>query len=479
MSTRHRPRLPLVPSVPLGRRQLLRGALGMLGAGALASLLRPGHARATDFPPLARRVIYLFMAGAPSQLETFDYKPGLAAMDGTELPASVRNGQRLTGMTSSQGSFPVVASRFPFQQHGQSGTWVCDLFPHTASLVDQLCVVRTMFTDAINHDPAVTLMQTGSMLQGRPSMGAWVHYGLGDATRDLPAFTVLISRAGTSLGQPLSARFWGSGFLPAQHQGVQLRGVGDPVLYLEDGSGRPLSSRERLRDTRAALDDLHAADTADPEIDARIEAFEIAHNMQMSVPSLADTSDEPASTYDLYGDDARTPGTFAANCVLARRLLERGVTFVQLYHRDWDHHSTLQTDFPVLARSVDQAQAALVTDLAQRGLLDDTLVIWGGEFGRTVYGQGAVSADQYGRDHHPRNFAIWMAGGGARPGYVHGTTDDFSYNIVEDGVHVHDFHATVLRLLGFDHTHLTFRSEGRDFRLTDVSGNVLTSLTTL
>jgi uncharacterized protein (DUF1501 family) len=458
---------------------LLGGSLGLLGTAALGSLLRPGGARALDFAPKASRVIYLFMAGAPSQLETFDYKPGLAAMDGMELPESVRGGQRLTGMTSGQGSFPVVAPRFGFGQHGANGTWVCDLFPQTASIVDKLTVLKTLYTDAINHDPAVTLMQTGSMIAGRPSMGAWVNYGLGDTTRNLPSFTVLTSRTGASAGQPLSARFWGSAFLPAQYQGVQLRGSGDPVLYLEDGSGRPSSSRERLRDTRASLDDLHLAATHDPEIDARIQAFEVAHNMQMAVPALADLSTEPPSTWDLYGDEARIPGTFAANCLMARRLVERDVPFVQLYHREWDHHSTLQTDFPVLANSVDRAQAALIQDLEQRGMLDDTLVIWGGEFGRTVYAQGGAGPGQYGRDHHPRNFAVWMAGGGARPGVVYGTTDDFSYNVVEHPVHVHDLHATVLRLLGFDHTKLTFRSQGRDFRLTDVAGRVVSELTTI
>ncbi|AKF10599.1 DUF1501 domain-containing protein [Sandaracinus amylolyticus] len=463
----------------MNRRALLTGSMSLLGTAALASLLPLGRERALAMPhftPRVRRVVYLFMSGGPSQLETFDHKPGLAALDGTELPESIRRGQRLTTMTSGQSSFPVVAPRVGFTQHGENGTWVSDLLPHLGSIVDRLCIVRSMHTDAINHDPAVTLIQSGSMNPGRPCMGSWVSYGLGAPTRDLPTFAVLLSNSGLFGGQPLSTRFWSSAFLPAHHQGVQLRGGSDPVLYLDDGTGAPQASRERLRDARTALDQMHADETGDPDVTARIEAYELAFRMQTSVPTLARAGDEPESTYTLYGDDARIPGTFAANCVLARRLLEDDVRFVQLYHRDWDHHGTMQTDHPIAARAVDRASTALVLDLERRGLLEDTLVIWGGEFGRTVYGQGEVRTDQYGRDHHPRCFSMWLAGGGVRGGLVHGTTDDYSYNVVDGALHVHDFQATVLHLLGFDHTRLTYRSEGRDFRLTDVSGRVANEL---
>jgi hypothetical protein len=451
--------------------------MGVLGSAALATLFRDGTARAMPhFTPRARRVVYLFMSGGPSQLESFDYKPGLAALDGTELPDSVRMGQRLTTMTSGQGRLPIVAPRFEFAQYGASGAWVSSLFPHTARIVDRLCIVRSMYTDAINHDPGVTMMQTGHQLPGRPSMGAWASYGLGAPSADLPTFCVMLSQSVVSAPQPLSSRYWGSGFLPANHQGVQLQSGPSPVLYLSDGTTAPVSSSARLRDTRAALDALHAAATGDPEIDARIAAHELAFEMQRSVPFVASFDDEPESTYALYGEAARSPGTFARNCLMARRLLEAGVSFVQLYHRDWDQHFALPEQHPVAARDTDQACAGLVEDLAARGMLDDTLVIWGGEFGRTVFGQGMVTAVSYGRDHHPRCFSMWMAGGGIRPGIVHGSTDDFSYNVTEGAIHVHDFHATVLQLLGFDHTRLTYRAEGRDFRLTDVAGRVATEL---
>jgi hypothetical protein len=464
----------------MSRRALLGGSMGLLGTAALGTLLGDAlsgsRARAEPhFTPRARRVVYMFMAGGPGQLETFDHKPGLVDLMGTELPASVRMGQRVTTMTSGQSSFPVMPSRFGFARHGESGAWVSDLLPHTAGIVDKICIVRSMQTDAINHDPAITLMQTGSQLTGRPSMGAWLSYGLGSTAADLPLFSVLVSDSQTyRTPQPLNATFWGSGFLPAQHQGVMLRGSATPVLYVEDPTGLGAASRERIVDTRNALDALRSG--GDPAVDARIAGYELAFRMQSAVPELADLGAEPDSTYALYGEEARTHGTFAANCVMARRLLERGSSFVQLYHRDWDHHLSMATDHPIAARDTDRAAAALVLDLEARGLLEDTLVIWGGEFGRTVYSQVGAAGDDYGRDHHPRCFSMWMAGGGVRPGLVHGETDDFSYNVVSGGVHVHDLHATALHLLGFDHTRLTYRSAGRDFRLTDVAGRVVSEL---
>lgn len=456
----------------LSRRNLLAGGLAGAGLGlpVLQGLLAPGRARAlTHHAPRARRVIQLFMSGGPSQLETFDHKPGLLAREGTPLPESVRNGQRLTLMSPQTGPLPVVAPRATFHQHGESGAWVSDLFPHVAEIVDDISIVRSLYTEAINHDPAILTMQTGATLSGRPSFGAWMSWALGSGNEDLPAHVVLLSAV--TPGQPLASAYWGSGFLPAEHQGVRFSGGPEPVLYLEDGARMPLASRERVRDARRALDELHHAATGHDEILARIEANELALRMQSSIPELARLEDEPASTFARYGEDARTPGSYAANCVLARRLVERGATFVQLFHRDWDHHQDVARDHPILARSVDQASAALVRDLRDRGLLEDTLVIWGGEFGRTVYGQNGA-----GRDHHPRCFSIWLAGGGIRPGYVHGETDDYAYNVVSGGVHVHDLHATLLHLLGFDHTRLTFRAEGRDFRLTDVAGSVVSDL---
>jgi hypothetical protein len=476
MNVRRRATSPPTPPA-FDRRTLLRGGLGVLGTAGLATLLGAPRARASPhFTPRANRVVHLFMSGAPSQLESFDHKPGLAALDGSELPSSVRGGQVLTGMTSEQDHLRVVAPRFAFRQHGESGAWVSELFPHLGGVVDELCIVRSMQTDAINHDPAVTLLQTGHSLAGRPSLGSWLSYGLGAPTASLPTFVVLVSQSAVPFGQPLSSRYWGSGFLPANHQGVPLRGGGEPVLYLDERAGLSPSRRARLRDLRATLDGLHAEASGDAAIDARIETFALASRMQTAVPAAVDLSDEPASTFALYGDAARTPGTFAWSCVMARRLLENDVRFVQLFHRDWDHHTNLQTMHPVAARDVDQASAALVTDLRQRGLLEDTLVIWGGEFGRTVYAQGEPTAAEYGRDHHPRCFSLWMAGGGVRGGHVHGTTDDYAYNVVADPVHVHDLHATVLHLLGFDHTRLTYRAEGRDFRLTDVAGRVIEGL---
>jgi hypothetical protein len=426
------------------------------------------------FPPRARRVIYLFMAGGPSQIETLDDKPVLRARNGESLPDSVRQGQRLTGMSGNQSTLPLAGSQFGFSQHGRSGTWVSDLLPHTARVVDDLCIVRSMHTDAINHDPAITFFQTGSQIAGRPSMGAWVHYGLGADTQDLPAFVVLITPG--KVDQPLYSRLWGSGFLPSRHQGVQFRSGKDPVLYLTNPSGVTSQGRRLLLDRLRDLHAYAAEQLGDGEVDARIAQYEMSYRMQASVPGVMDVSGETEETLNLYGPDARTPGSFAANCLLARRLAERGVKFIQLYHQGWDQHDSLPKGIERQCRETDQASAALVTDLKRRGLLDDTLVVWGGEFGRTSYSQGKLTATNYGRDHHPRCFSIWMAGAGVKAGYVHGATDDFAYNIVDGGVHVHDFHATLLRLLGVDHERLTYLHQGRRFRLTDVSGKVVDAL---
>jgi hypothetical protein len=425
-------------------------------------------------PPRARRVIYLFMAGGPSQMETFDYKPVLTQRNGEQLPDSVRQGQRLTGMSGNQASLPLAGSRFGFTRHGANGTWVSDLLPHTARVVDDLCIVRSMYTEAINHDPAITFFQSGSQIAGRPSMGAWVHYGLGSDNEDLPAFVVLITPG--KVDQPLYARLWGSGFLPSEHQGVQFRSGQDAVLYLGNPDGVSRESRRLLLDR---LRDLHAhaaEELGDSEVDGRIAQYEMSYRMQASVPGVMDVSGETEETFALYGPDSKKPGTFAANCLLARRLAERGVKFVQLYHQGWDQHDNLPRDIERQCRETDQASAALLTDLKRRGLLDDTLVIWGGEFGRTSYSQGKLTATNYGRDHHPRCFTVWMAGGGARPGLVYGATDDFSYNVIDRPVHVHDFHATLLRLLGIDHERLTYLYQGRRFRLTDVHGKVVPDL---
>ncbi len=460
----------------LTRRSLLRGSLSLLGTAALGSLLR-GDSRAhalTHFAPRARRVVFLFMAGGPSQIDSFDHKPAIA--EGARLPQKVRGGQRLTGFAPEE--LICRPSHLSFAQYGSGdGTWVSELFPHTAAIVDDLCIIRSMQTDAVNHDPAMLLMQTGSQLAGRPSMGAWASYGLGSPTRDLPTFSVLFSatRDLQVPSQPLLTSLWGNGFLPGQHQGVPLRSGREPVLYLHDGTDVSDASRSRLVDTRNALDALHLARTGDPEIATRMEAFELAHRMQSSVPELADLSSEPESTFALYGDDARTPGTFAHNCVLTRRLLERDTRFVQLFHGDWDHHAFLPFNHAAAARDTDRASAALVTDLKARGLLDDTLVIWGGEFGRTAYIQNPARGE-FGRDHHPRCFTMWLAGAGVRPGIVFGETDEWSYNVAENPVHVHDLQATVLHLLGFDHERLTFRHGGRDMRLTDVAGRVVTDI---
>lgn len=463
--------------LPMGfnrRRFLALGASG-LGLAAFAHLTGAGVGH--HFAPRAKRVIYLFQSGGPSQLETLDYKPGLARLHETELPDSVRGGQRLTGMTSGQKNFPIAQSRFGFRRGGQSGTWVSELLPETRKVVDDLCVVRSMNTEAINHDPAITLMQTGSQQPGRPSFGTWASYGLGAESEDLPAFVVMISKgSGLPNAQGLLDRLWGNGFLPSRHQGVKLRSAGDPVLYLSDPAGITRPMRRDMLDGVAALNRQLLSDLGDPEIGARIAQYEMAFRMQSSVPELTDLSGESAATLDLYGAEARQPGTFAANCLLARRLAERGVRFIQLYHRGWDQHGNLPDHLSKQCRDVDQAGAGLIMDLKQRGMLDDTLVVWAGEFGRTVYCQGKLTAENYGRDHHPRCFSIWLAGGGIRGGQVYGETDEFSYNIVRDPVHVHDLQATVLHCLGMDHERLTFKHQGRDYRLTDVHGRVVRSL---
>jgi len=464
---------PAPDPLAMTRRYFFSRAAAGLGTAALAELLQAGQPGFPNFPPKAKRVIYLFQSGGPSQIELFDYKPRLVEFANTNLPDSVRRGQRLTQMSASQSSFPVVPSKFTFSRHGQSGAWVSELLPHTARIVDRLAIVRSVHTEAINHDPAATFLMTGAQIAGRPSIGAWLAYGLGAETKDLPAFVVLISPGQGGGGQPLYDRLWGSGFLPSRYQGVKFRSVGDPVLYLSNPPGFSSQARRDYLDALARINQLKYDEWGDPEIQTRIAQYEMAFRMQTSVPELTDLSKEPESTFQLYGEDARKPGTFAANCLLARRLAERGVRYIQLFHRDWDHHGGLPKGIPNRARETDQASAALISDLARRSLLDDTLVVWGGEFGRTVYCQGRLTATDYGRDHHPRCFTMWLAGGGIRPGVVHGETDDYSYNIVKDPVHVHDLHATMLHCLGIDHTRLTYKFQGRAFRLTDVHGSVV------
>ena len=462
------------------RRHFFGKAAAGIGIPALASLLQAdsgGLAGLPHFPAKAKRVIYLHQSGGPSQLDLFDYKPGLNKSHGIELPASVRNGQRITGMTSGQASFPVTKSIFSFSQHGKSGTWLSELLPHTAKIVDDIAIVKTVNTEAINHDPAITFIQTGSQQPGRPSFGAWLSYGLGSENQNLPAFVVLIAQSSAvNTDQPLFSRLWGNGFLPSKYQGVNFRASGDPVLYLSDPPGIDREARRRMLDGIGKLNHLNGETYGDPEIETRIAQYEMAFRMQTSVPDLMDLSKEPQSTFDLYGPEARKPGSYAAHCLQARRLAERGVRFIQIYKRGWDQHNDLPRDLALQCQSVDQPSAALIQDLKQRGLLDDTLVIWGGEFGRTVYCQGKLMNGNYGRDHHPRCFSMWMAGGGIKPGLSMGETDDFSYNIVADPVHVHDIQATVLRCLGIDHKRLTYKFQGRDFRLTDVAGNLVPAL---
>lgn len=468
----------------MNRRHFLSKTSLGLGSAALATLLKPYNALANNsnpgdgvlakphFAPKAKRVIYLFQSGGPSHLDLFDYKPVLQKRNGEDLPASVRGEQRLTGMTAFQKSFPMAGSQFDFKQYGQNGLWMSELMPHTAGVVDNLCFIRSMHTEAINHDPAITFFQTGSQQAGRPCIGSWLSYGLGSDNENLPSFCVLLSR-GKEGGQPLYSRLWGNGFLPSLHQGVQFRSGKDPVLYLNDPPGMSKTSRRRMLN---ALSELHVRQyekVLDPEIDSRIAQYEMAYRMQTSVPETMDISNEPDYIYEMYGEASRKPGTFAANCLLARRLIEKDVKFVQLYHQGWDQHGNLPKEINVMAKSTDQASAALVKDLKQRGLLDDTLVIWGGEFGRTNYSQGKLTKTNYGRDHHPRCFTVWMAGGGIKPGLVYGSTDDFGYNITENPVHVHDFQATMLYLLGVDHEKLTFKHQGRRYRLTDVHGEIV------
>ena len=460
----------------MNRRHFLSQAGVNVGGMALASLMNDADA-VTHIAPKAKRVIYLFMHGGPSQLDLFDHKPGLKKLHGQELPPSVRGDQRLTGMTSGQKSLPITSSLFDFAQHGQSGAWVSELLPHTAKMVDELCFIRSMHTEAINHDPAVTFLQTGHQQPGRPSFGAWLSYGLGSANRSLPAFVVLTSRGSAARpADPLYARLWGSGFLPSNHQGVAFRSAGDPVLYLSNPAGVDAETRRDQLDVIGALNRRQFEHQHDPEITTRIAQYEMAFRMQSSVPELTGMQGESEATLAAYGPQSRQPGTFAANCLLARRMAEQGVRFIQLYHRGWDQHYNLPSDLRLQCRDVDQPAAALIADLKQRGMLDDTLVVWGGEFGRTTYSQGKLEATNHGRDHHGRCFTMWLAGGGIKPGTVHGETDDFCFNVVRDPVHVHDLNATLLHQLGIDHTKLTYRFQGRDYRLTDVHGSVVRAL---
>jgi hypothetical protein len=465
-------------NLELTRRQLFGRASAGIGGAALASLLGEDRSfAAPHFAPKAKRVIYLFMHGGPSQLDLFDHKPGLKKLHGQEFPASVLGDQRLTGMTSGQKSKPVTASLFDFKQHGQSGAWMSELLPHLGRVADELCLIRSVNTEAINHDPGVTLLQTGHQQPGRPSFGAWASYGLGSENASLPAFVVLISRGSAARpADPLYARLWGSGFLPSNHQGVSFRSSGDPVLYLSNPPGIDSQSRREQLDAIQALNRRQFAQQLDPEIETRITQYEMAYRMQTSVPDLISLRDESATTLDAYGPQSRVPGSFAANCLLARRMAESGVRFIQLYHRGWDQHYNLPSDLRLQCGDIDQPCAALISDLKQRGLLDDTLIVWGGEFGRTTYSQGKLEAANHGRDHHGRCFTMWLAGGGVKPGLQFGETDDFCFNIARDPVHVHDLNATLLHLLGIDHEHLTFRAEGRDYRLTDVHGRVMRDL---
>jgi uncharacterized protein (DUF1501 family) len=472
----------------LTRRHFFGRMATGIGAAALASMLNPHLLRAAPgesplavpssavtLPPKAKNVIYLFQSGGPSHIDLFDYKPTLQKLHGTELPATIRMGQRITGMTSGQKSFPCVAPMFKFAQHGQNGTWVSELLPHIGEIVDDICIVKSMNTEAINHDPAITFIQTGSQQPGRPSLGSWLSYGLGSENQNLPGFIVMISQGtGNRNDQPLFSRLWGSGFIPSQHQGVRFRSGKDPVLYLSNPDGVDAATRRRMLDATQQLNAMAEQAFGDPEINTRIAQYEMAYRMQTAVPELTDLSHEPKSTLAMYGLDENGHGEpYARNCLLARRMVERGVRFIQLFHRGWDQHSDLPKQVRGQCKDTDQASAALVKDLKMRGLLDETLVVWGGEFGRTVYSQGALTKDNYGRDHHGRCFTTWMAGGGIKPGISWGETDDYCYNIVKDGVHIHDFNATLLACLGINHERLTYRFQGRDFRLTDVHGEVV------
>ncbi|MDB6041320.1 MAG: hypothetical protein JWM99_5161 [Verrucomicrobiales bacterium] len=471
----------------MDRRQFFgRFALGLGGAALFNLLNKNAHAAspipnpfkgildAPHFAPKAKRIIYLFMSGGPSQHDLFDYKPLLNKMNGEDLPESVRMGQRLTGMTGFQAHFPLAGSIFKFAQHGKSGAWISDLMPQTAKIADELCFIKSMHTEAINHDPAITFFQTGSQLAGRPSMGSWLSYGLGSANENLPAFVVLISK--DRIDQPLYARLWGNAFLPSIHQGVQFRSGKEPVLFLANPDGISSASRRKMLDRLAELHSLQFEDLGDPEINSRVAQYEMAYRMQTSVPDVMDISKESDAAFELYGEESRKPGTFAANCLLARRMAERNVRFIQLYHPGWDQHGGLPNGIRRQCKDVDQACFGLITDLKQRGLLDETLVVWGGEFGRTNYSQGKLTATDYGRDHHPRCFTVWMAGGGIKPGMTYGATDEYGYNVVENPVHVHDLQATILHQMGIDHEKLTFKFQGRYYRLTDVEGQVVKSI---
>ena len=451
------------------------GAVGLHALGAAAQSATPP----SGAEPKAKRVIFLFQSGGPSHVDLFDPKPLLAKRFGEDVPESVFGGQRVTGMVAHQARFQIMPTKYSFARHGECGMELSELLPHTAGVVDDICLIRSVHTEAINHDPAITFFQTGSQLPGRPSMGAWIDYGLGSANENLPAFVVLHSVASEGPGgQGLLARLWGAGFLPSRHQGVQFRSHGDPVLYLSDPPGFSRERRRELIDGVAALNQLNFARTGDPEIETRIQQYEMAYRMQASVPELMDVSKEPDSVYEMYGPDSRSPGTFAANCLLARRLAERDVRFIQLYHRGWDHHGELPKRLPVSARDTDQPSAALLKDLKRRGLLDDTLVVWAGEFGRTPYAQGDPKPDDYGRDHHGRCFSLWMAGAGVKGGYIHGATDEYGFNIAEGSVAVHDIQATILHQLGIDHEKLVYRFQGRRFRLTDTEGHVVREILT-
>jgi hypothetical protein len=446
----------------------LDGLGRLLGAGepAGAAAWRPGL---THFPATARHVIYLHMVGGPPQMDLYDYKPRMNEWYDKDLPDSIRRGQRLTTMTSGQARFPIAPSKYRFERRGKSGMWVSELLPYTARMVDEMCFIRSMHTEAINHEPAISYMQTGNQVTGRPCLGSWVSYGLGSLNSDLPTFVVLVARpTNTEQTQAISARLWSSGYLSGEHAGVAFRSAGDPILYINNPPGVPEQVRRRTLDGLKALNEINFRTVGDPETHTRIQQYELAFRMQASVPELTGVASEPASTYDLYGEEARKPGTFAYTVLLARRMIERGVRFIQVYHNNWDTHSNVAGRLPSQCKDVDQPCWGLIQDLKRRGLLDQTLVIWGGEFGRTIYSQGSLSRENYGRDHHPRCYTMWLAGGGARGGTVYGETDDFSYNIVKDPVHIRDFHATVLHLLGFDHEQFSVKHQGLDQRLTGV-----------
>ena len=470
----------------ISRRQFFGKMAQGIGAMALGSILNNnifaapaspferGFLGSPHFAPKAKRIIYLFQHGGPSQMDLFDYKPGLASQFDKEIPKSVRGDQRITGMTSGQSRLPVAPSIFQFKKYenNQDGLWVSELYPHTASVAKDLCVVHSVFTEQINHEPGVSFLQSGHQLPGRPSFGAWISYGLGSMNENLPAFVVMISQ-GRGNAQFVSSRLWGSGFLPSEHQGINFRGGSDPVLFLQDPNGIDRADRRRMLDQLARQNQIEANQSLDPEVIARISQYEMAYRMQTAVPELTDFSNESQETLDMYGPNVKTPGTYAYNCLMARRLAERDVRFVQLYHRGWDQHFNLPTQIRWQCEDTDQPQAALVKDLKRLGMLDDTLVIWGGEFGRTTYSQGVLTKDNHGRDHHPRCFTMWFAGGGTKPGITYGKTDDYCYNIIDKPMHVHDLHATLMHLMGIEHERLTYRYQGRDFRLTDVHGHIV------